>query len=151
MIEPSPQVVTPLQAAKIVGVSPEYFERFVRPHLEAIDSTSPLIPVAGLRRWVVGRLGDDLPVDRVLTVEEAAERVRVSARTVMRAIRAGQLQASQLNQGRGGWRIYESAIDAWMGARCNVGVGTSAPRATARAGPMPRRSSGQQVDGRLRP
>jgi excisionase family DNA binding protein len=53
----------------------------------------------------------------VLTVSQVAELVQVSERTVARAIQAGQLVASQLHQGRGGWRIYESAVANWMSLR----------------------------------
>jgi excisionase family DNA binding protein len=45
--------------------------------------------------------------------------MRVSSKTVMRAIAAGQLEASQVTQGRGGWRIRPEAIDAWLDSRGN--------------------------------
>ena len=53
-------------------------------------------------------------------VDEAAELVSLSPRTLLRAIRAGHLVASQLNENRGGWRILESAIWEWMDGRANV-------------------------------
>ena len=56
---------------------------------------------------------------QVLTVEQVAERVQLSAKTVMRAIRAGDLEASQLTQGRGGWRVREDAIVGWLEVRSN--------------------------------
>jgi excisionase family DNA binding protein len=57
--------------------------------------------------------------DPPLTVDEVADLVRLRAKTVMRAIAAGQLEASQLTQGRGGWRIRPEAIDAWLESRSN--------------------------------
>lgn len=59
------------------------------------------------------------PITAPLTVDEVAELMRVSVKTVMRAIAAGQLEASQLTQGRGGWRVRPEAIDAWLEARSN--------------------------------
>ncbi len=56
---------------------------------------------------------------RILTLDEVAERVRLSTRTIYRAILAGDLEASQLTQRRGGWRVYESALEAWMLKRSN--------------------------------
>jgi excisionase family DNA binding protein len=56
---------------------------------------------------------------RILTLDEVAELVQLSARTVYRAILAGDLDASQLTQRRGGWRIYESAVADWMRKRSN--------------------------------
>jgi excisionase family DNA binding protein len=57
--------------------------------------------------------------ERPLTVDEVAAFMRVSSRTVMRAIAAGQLEASQVTQGRGGWRIRREAIAAWLESRSN--------------------------------
>jgi excisionase family DNA binding protein len=57
--------------------------------------------------------------DRILTVEEVAGVVQLSVKTVMRAIACGDLEASQLSQSRGGWRVYESAISRWMERRSN--------------------------------
>lgn len=62
--------------------------------------------------------GDSVP-EQPLTVDEVAEFVRVSSRTVMRAIASGQLEASQVTQGRGGWRIRPQAIDTWLDSRSN--------------------------------
>jgi excisionase family DNA binding protein len=56
---------------------------------------------------------------QVLTVEQVAESVQLSVSTVMRAIAAGDLEASQLTRSRGGWRVRESAIADWMNARSN--------------------------------
>ena len=67
----------------------------------------------------------------LLTVEDVAADCRVSTRTVMRAIRANELKASQLAPGRGCWRIRPEDLDAWIEQRAN----TSAPaRARTRAG-----------------
>ncbi len=52
-----------------------------------------------------------------LAVDEVAEFMRVSSKTVMRAIVAGHLEASQVTQGRGGWRIRPEAMDAWLEIR----------------------------------
>lgn len=57
--------------------------------------------------------------DPPLTVEQVAELVQLSSKSVMRAITAGHLEASQLTQGRGGWRVRVEAIDEWMDARSN--------------------------------
>jgi excisionase family DNA binding protein len=64
---------------------------------------------------------------RILTVEQVAERVQLSAKTVMRAIQAGELEASQLTQSRGGWRVREQAIAAWLEARSNRHRGPRQP------------------------
>lgn len=55
----------------------------------------------------------------MLTPEQVAERCHVSPRTVMRAIRAGELVASQLAS-RGCWRIRAEHVDAWLDVRANV-------------------------------
>jgi excisionase family DNA binding protein len=54
-----------------------------------------------------------------LTVDEVAELMRVSSKTVMGAIAASHLEASRLTQGRGGWRVRPDAIDAWLEVRSN--------------------------------
>jgi excisionase family DNA binding protein len=54
-----------------------------------------------------------------MTPSEVAEMVRVSCKTVMRAIQAGELEASQLARKRGGWRIMPAAVEEWMRARSN--------------------------------
>jgi excisionase family DNA binding protein len=59
------------------------------------------------------------PPDRILTLDEVAERVQLSTRTVRRAILAGDLEASQLTPRRGGWRVYETALADWMTRRSN--------------------------------
>ena len=55
---------------------------------------------------------------KLLTPEWIAERCEISTRTVMRAIRAGELKASQLAE-RGCWRIKPEDLDAWIEARAN--------------------------------
>jgi excisionase family DNA binding protein len=146
--------LTKAEAASCLGVSVDYFEQHVLPDLR--PTRDVLIPLVALQRWL-----DVAPAstveDGVLTVEEAASRVKVSRRTVMRAIKAGQLEASQLNQGRGGWRIYASAIDEWMRSRAAPGR-IDIPAAGARPVP-PRRAlpptrggtSAISTDGRLTP
>jgi excisionase family DNA binding protein len=111
-----------------------------------------VISVAALQRWLEGECAEEL----VLTVEEAAERMHVNPRTVMRAIRAGQLKASQLNQGRGGWRIYESALKAWMDERAERATKAPEPQPAQKAprkkSPVARpRRSAHGTDGRLFP
>jgi excisionase family DNA binding protein len=51
--------------------------------------------------------------DHLLTVEEVAERARVSSKTVYRAIWSGRLKAYRVG---GQWRITESAMWAWIEA-----------------------------------
>jgi Helix-turn-helix domain len=65
-------------------------------------------------------LGTEL---RGLKIEQVAEIVQLSPKTVMRAILSGDLEASQLTGGRGGWRVRERAIAAWYEARSNRSSG----------------------------
>lgn len=58
-------------------------------------------------------------MERPMTPGEVAEMVRVSCKTVMRAIQSGELEASQLARKRGGWRIMPAAVEEWMQARSN--------------------------------
>jgi excisionase family DNA binding protein len=50
--------------------------------------------------------------DKVLTVEEVAERMRVNPETVRRWLRTKQLRGVRMNTGRGGgaYRILESEL-----------------------------------------
>jgi excisionase family DNA binding protein len=48
-----------------------------------------------------------------LTVEEVAERLRVSPRTVRGWLQDGRLKGRNLG-GRAGWRIREKDVDAFM-------------------------------------
>lgn len=53
-----------------------------------------------------------------MTPEQVAEVVQVHPRTVMRAIVAGELEASQLAR-RGCWRVTEDAVHEWVRRRSN--------------------------------
>lgn len=91
---------------------------------------------------------------RVLTVEQVANRVQLSSKTVMRAIHAGDLEASQLTRGRGGWRVYETAINDWLTRRSNRQRATAVPDVRAIEPPAvprrpPRRRSAPSASGRL--
>jgi excisionase family DNA binding protein len=48
--------------------------------------------------------------DRLMTVPEVAERLRVKPETVRRWLRAGKLQGVLLGGDRGGYRIRESEV-----------------------------------------
>jgi excisionase family DNA binding protein len=95
------------------------------------------------------------PVDdwQILTVEQVAKRVQLSSKTVMRAIRAGDLEASQLTQGRGGWRIRDDAIARWLEARSNRVSSNRLPDVRRVEAPGPHRppsgSTATQGTGRL--
>lgn len=54
----------------------------------------------------------------LLTVDQVARACQVSSRTVMRAIEAGDLRASQLAT-RGVWRVREEDVEAWLDLRAN--------------------------------
>lgn len=49
---------------------------------------------------------------------ELADELGISSKTVMRAIKAGHLRASQLAD-RGCWRIRPEAVEEWFEARSN--------------------------------
>lgn len=94
------------------------------------------------------------PTGRILTLDEVADLVQLSTRTVRRAILAGDLEASQLTPRRGGWRVYETAVAQWMERRSNL---TRSPREPAvlpaaiesrPAAPSPR-AVRSAADGRL--
>ena len=51
----------------------------------------------------------DLDVDRVLTVKEAAARMRVNAETIRRWIRTGKLRAAKVSA-KSSYRIPESEL-----------------------------------------
>lgn len=53
------------------------------------------------------------------TVAQVADLAQCSTKTVMRAIDAGELRASQLAK-RGTWRIRREDIDAWFDLRANT-------------------------------
>jgi excisionase family DNA binding protein len=52
---------------------------------------------------------------RLLTPAEVADFCHISSKTVLRAIRAGHLRASQLGS-RGAYRMRMQDVDAWIGA-----------------------------------
>lgn len=54
--------------------------------------------------------------ERLLTIEEAAEILRVSTRSVTRYIEAGRLKASKL----GVWRIRQSDLNAFLEEASNI-------------------------------
>jgi excisionase family DNA binding protein len=56
--------------------------------------------------------------EQLLTVAQVANVCQCSTRTVMRAIDAGDLRASQLAS-RGVWRITAADIDSWLELRAN--------------------------------
>jgi excisionase family DNA binding protein len=53
---------------------------------------------------------------RYLTIQEVAQLARCEHRTVRRAIRSGELNASLIG---GRWIVREDAVEAWFGARAN--------------------------------
>lgn len=76
---------------------------------------------------------EDAPAE-ILTLEQVAERVKVTPRTVKRAIDRGELEASQLFAKRGGWRIeWPAAVVAWMKIRSSR---ERAPRPLANVTPI---------------
>lgn len=56
------------------------------------------------------------PEDKLLTIEEVAEILRVSSRSVNRYIESGRLKASKL----GVWRIKRSDLDAFLEQTSNI-------------------------------
>jgi excisionase family DNA binding protein len=48
--------------------------------------------------------------NRLLTVPEVAERLRVTPETVRRWLRSGRIQGVALGSDRAGWRIQESEV-----------------------------------------
>jgi len=54
--------------------------------------------------------------DKLLTIEEVAEMLRVSTRTVIRYIDSGKLKASKI----GVWRIKQSDVDVFLEKTSNV-------------------------------
>lgn len=90
---------------------------------------------------------------QILTVAQVAERVQLSAETVMRAIRAGDLEASQLTRARGGWRVREDAIATWLETRSNRTREVPLADVTPPRAGLPRRpaqrSTTPQTSGRL--
>lgn len=58
----------------------------------------------------------DKNIDKLLTLEETAEILRVSTRTVIRYIASGRLKASRL----GTWRIKQSNIERMLEETSNI-------------------------------
>jgi len=54
--------------------------------------------------------------DKLLTIEEVAEVLRVSTRTVIRYIESGKLKASKI----GVWRIKQSDVDVFLEKTSNL-------------------------------
>ena len=54
--------------------------------------------------------------DKLLTIEEVAEILRVSTRTVVRYIESGKLKASKI----GVWRIKQSDVDVFLEDTSNL-------------------------------
>jgi excisionase family DNA binding protein len=63
----------------------------------------------------------------LLTVQEAADRLKVSKRTVERAITAGNLRASQIAT-RGTWRIDIADLERWVQSRTQGPVAAPPPK-----------------------
>lgn len=85
----------------------------------------------------------------LLTIEQVAERLQVSKRTVRRAIDERGLRAVQV-AGRGTWRVRVCDLDEWLEQRASVSacVSSRAARAAAAAiapSPRPRRSSSDRL------
>ena len=55
-------------------------------------------------------------IDKLLTIREVAEILRVSERSVNRYIEAGKLKASKIGQ----WRIKESDLEKFLNKYANV-------------------------------
>jgi excisionase family DNA binding protein len=78
-----------------------------------------------------------VPVRHLLTVAEAARRLRLSEKTVRRRIRAGELPALRLGDGRAPLRVSADELDAWIAERRTesaVGSGSSADHASSAVG-----------------
>jgi excisionase family DNA binding protein len=55
--------------------------------------------------------------DRLLTVSEAAERLRLNPETIRRWLRDGHLSGLWLGSDKAGWRISERDLDAFIADR----------------------------------
>ena len=55
--------------------------------------------------------------DRLLTVEEVAQRLRLSEEVVRRKLRSGELRGVRLGERRAGWRITEGDLRCFLEAR----------------------------------
>ena len=52
--------------------------------------------------------------DRLLTVSEAADRLRLNPETIRRWLRDGRLSGLWLGSDKAGWRISEQDLDAFL-------------------------------------
>jgi excisionase family DNA binding protein len=68
--------------------------------------------VIGLRNGRVARPAEPAPAGEVLTLEEAAELLRVQIGDVLTLIEGGELPARRLGQQ---WRLSRTAVLAWLG------------------------------------
>jgi excisionase family DNA binding protein len=64
---------------------------------------------------VLSRSGDE----QLLTVDEVARRLGVTAETVRRWLRSGELRGVRFAR-KAGWRIRESDLQAYLAAHANV-------------------------------
>jgi excisionase family DNA binding protein len=55
--------------------------------------------------------------ERLFTVEEAAERLRLSAYTVREYLRTGKLHGFRMGKTRAGWRVSEEEIRRFIADR----------------------------------
>ncbi len=56
------------------------------------------------------------PIEKLFTIEEVAEILRVSTRSVTRYIESGKLKASKI----GMWRIKQSDLDSFLEKTSNI-------------------------------
>jgi excisionase family DNA binding protein len=54
--------------------------------------------------------------DRLLTVNEVADRLRVHVESVRRWIRQGKMEGSMMGGDRGGYRVAESEVERFIAA-----------------------------------
>ena len=57
-----------------------------------------------------------MPVEKFLTIQDVAKKLRVSERSVMRYIKAKKLVASKMGQ----WRIKKSDLNRFFNAHLNA-------------------------------
>jgi excisionase family DNA binding protein len=58
--------------------------------------------------------------DRLLTVQEVAERLRLKPETVRRWLRSGRLRGISLGSDHAGWRVRESEVQKFLGGDPDV-------------------------------
>ena len=59
----------------------------------------------------------DTDTDRLLTVPEVAERLRLSTETIRRMLRDGRLTGFRIGADNAGWRVGESDLTAFIRPR----------------------------------